>query len=282
MPGKSKKKIPSYRLVLIDDNNRRSKMSAKLGIFNILVFLSLFLLFSAGMAWLMQSYYQQQRSKEEVPLTESQTQWLETWERIEELEKKLTYNEIYTEHLLKVISGEIKAEHTDSLMAKAVAIDLENLQLRGSKQDSLLRVQVAQEELEALKRTPADRETSGGFFTPLRGVKTAGFSLADQHPAIDIAATTGDPVKSIADGTILFSSFTPDTGYTLLIQHPNNVVSVYKHCSRVLRRTGQTVKKGEVIAHVGNTGELTTGPHLHFELWRNGIAQDPENYIQFK
>jgi murein DD-endopeptidase MepM/ murein hydrolase activator NlpD len=91
----------------------------------------------------------------------------------------------------------------------------------------------------------------------------------------------GEGIKSVMSGTVLLSAWTIETGYLLVIQHPNNLVSVYKHNAELLKQTGNMVKAGEVIAIVGNSGEYTSGPHLHFELWHNGIPVNPEDYILF-
>src|SRR5690606_38312223 len=119
------------------------------------------------------------------------------------------------------------------------------------------------------------------FFTPVKGVVTSSYDKEDRHFATDIATKMNEPIQSVLDGHVLFSSFTPSTGYVIIIQHANNLVSVYKHCAALLKKEGAFVRGGEVIALVGSTGELTTGPHLHFELWHNGNAVDAENYIKF-
>ncbi len=119
------------------------------------------------------------------------------------------------------------------------------------------------------------------FFSPLKGIVTDGFGVRNGHLGVDVAATDGTPVMSTLAGTIIFAEWTVQTGYVIMVQHDNQLVSVYKHNSRLLKKEGARVKAGEAIALVGNSGELTSGPHLHFELWYMGAPLNPENYINF-
>lgn len=119
------------------------------------------------------------------------------------------------------------------------------------------------------------------FFSPLKGIVTDGFGVRNGHLGVDVAATDGTPVMSTLAGTIIFAEWTVQTGYVIMVQHDNQLVSVYKHNARLLKKEGARVKAGEAIALVGNSGELTSGPHLHFELWYMGAPLNPENYINF-
>lgn len=119
------------------------------------------------------------------------------------------------------------------------------------------------------------------FFTPLKGVLLGKFEPQRQHYGVDIVARKNEPIKAVADGTVIISSWTQDSGYTIGIQHKNQLVSFYKHNSVLLRKAGETVRAGDIIAIIGNSGELTDGPHLHFELWYNGSPVNPEQYIAF-
>ena len=120
------------------------------------------------------------------------------------------------------------------------------------------------------------------FFSPLTGNVSQDFDMNEKHYALDIVAQTGTPVKAIADGTVILAEWTAETGYVITIQHPNEFISVYKHNGTLLKQQGDIVKSGEAIASVGSTGELTTGPHLHFELWNNGFPVNPTDYIDFQ
>jgi murein DD-endopeptidase MepM/ murein hydrolase activator NlpD len=119
------------------------------------------------------------------------------------------------------------------------------------------------------------------FFTPVRGLVTQSFNARENHFGTDIGAAHNEVVKATLDGTVTLADWTVETGYTISIQHENNLISFYKHNAELLKKVGNVVKAGDAIAIIGNSGELTTGPHLHFELWHNGTPIDPQTYIVF-
>jgi murein DD-endopeptidase MepM/ murein hydrolase activator NlpD len=119
------------------------------------------------------------------------------------------------------------------------------------------------------------------FFRPLKGVVSDGFNQERKHTGIDIAAPAKSVIKSVQDGTVVFSDWTPGGGHTLIIQHPNQFISVYKHNAVLLKKEGTFVKAGDAISLVGSSGEHSTGPHLHFELWHKGVPVNPTKYINF-
>lgn len=114
---------------------------------------------------------------------------------------------------------------------------------------------------------------------PVDGFITRGFNASEGHYAVDIATSEGSMVRSIGDGYIIFSDWTYEGGYTIACQHADGYVSIYKHNQRLLKRVGDRVRARESIAVSGDSGEFTSGPHLHFELWNNGLAQDPSTYL---
>ena len=119
------------------------------------------------------------------------------------------------------------------------------------------------------------------FFTPVKGLVTSSFNLNDNHYGVDVVAKPDETIKTTLDGTVIFSGFSAEDGNSIHVQHNNNLVSVYKHCSSLLKQTGDRVKSGEAIAIVGNSGEKSYGPHLHFELWFNGSAINPQEFVAF-
>jgi murein DD-endopeptidase MepM/ murein hydrolase activator NlpD len=157
--------------------------------------------------------------------------------------------------------------------------------LTRSKEDSLFRARVELQDKYSLtfseRKTGKESIRNFFFFSPVKGIVTASFNISNEHYGVDIAAKESEPVKATLDGTVLFAGWTSETGYTIQIQHSNNLVSAYKHNSVLLKKTAQYVKAGEVIAVIGNSGEQTSGTHLHFELWYNGKAIDPQEYIVF-
>ncbi len=119
------------------------------------------------------------------------------------------------------------------------------------------------------------------LYTPLQGFITDTFNIKKNHFALDIAAPKNTAVKSVMNGMVIISTWTPDNGNIIVIQHPNDMISVYKHNSALLKNNGNYVSAGEPVALVGNTGELSSGYHLHFELWQNGIPVNPKDFILF-
>lgn len=153
-------------------------------------------------------------------------------------------------------------------------------------EDAQFRDEVEKEEQFNVKNEGQGKKTNqidySYFFSPLKGIVTNRFGESQNHLGIDISSTPGARVAAVSDGTVLFAGFTVENGYVIQVFHQNNMVSVYKHNSQLLKREGDRVKAGEAIATVGNTGEFSTGPHLHFELWYNGEPLNPEEYISFK
>ena len=166
-------------------------------------------------------------------------------------------------------------------MDSIISTEGDDLQLiNKSREDSILREEVEIEDKYNLRNIVKDKEYYL-LATPLKGNVSQEFSVAENHLAIDIAADTGTAIKSISEGIVLFSEWTTQTGYVIIIDHGNDLTSVYKHNSKLLKKQGDRVKLGEVIAMSGNTGTLTSGPHLHFELWSEGFAIDPKTLIDF-
>ena len=157
--------------------------------------------------------------------------------------------------------------------------------LRRSEDDSLLRMLVeSKDQYELLSSTEKPFASGIGsyvFFTPVKGTITTPFNALKKHYGVDIVAAPDEVIKSALDGTVVFSNWTSETGYVIGVQHSNNLFSIYKHNSALLKKVGDYVKAGEVLAIIGNTGELTSGPHLHFELWYNGSPVNPLDYISF-
>lgn len=202
--------------------------------------------------------------------------------KVDSLESVIFRWELYSENLKRVIAGE-EAVKIDSILlnsAKAsdASADISSL----LKKDSVLRQTVIEEEqFNISARSHRDLPIEGVlFFTPLKGVVSQGYDPSI-HPYIDITAPAGSVVKAALDGTVIFAGWSDDAGHTIQIQHDGDIVSIYKHNEKLLKKTGDKVTAGAPIALVGNTGEMTTGTHLHFELWHKGETVDPTKYISF-
>lgn len=152
-----------------------------------------------------------------------------------------------------------------------------------SKNDSLLRLEVMKQEQFNLggEKNRVTQIEGLHFFPPVKGIISDGFNIATSHPYVDVAAIENSLVSAILDGTVIMANWTDETGFTIQIQHSNDLISIYKHNSKLLKRIGDKVKAGSAIALVGSSGSLSTGYHLHFELWHNGVAVDPTKYINF-
>jgi murein DD-endopeptidase MepM/ murein hydrolase activator NlpD len=202
--------------------------------------------------------------------------------KADSLERELQQWKIYLGNLHTILRGE-SPDNFESLPDTSVRY--REIKFSRSVEDSLLRMQIESEELynlsvEDVKRG-GDQLTKLHFFAPVKGVVTNAFNIQQGHFGIDVVAPPNEVIVAISDGTVTLSSWTLETGYVIQIQHSNNLLSVYKHNSKLLKRSGTQVKAGEAIAIIGNSGELTTGPHLHFELWHNGSPINPEQYIVF-
>lgn len=202
--------------------------------------------------------------------------------RIDSLENAIRRWQLYTDHLSKVLSGE-KVEGLDSIVKMGPAnyfADKTPEQL--SSRDTALRALVVKEEQFGLRNSsPRTLPLEGTlFFTPVKGVVSKGFDET-LHPYVDITAPAKTVVCSAGDGTVIFSGWDEEYGYSLVVQHSSNVISVYKHNGKLLKPQGAVVKAGDPLALLGSTGSLATGDHLHFELWHDGVAVNPESFISF-
>lgn len=149
--------------------------------------------------------------------------------------------------------------------------------------DSAFRQEFEESDLSVITLTHLrNHELKEAFFiSPVSGFISDSYNARKAHFGVDIVAKTNEPVKCIADGTVIFSDWTQNWGWVLMIQHSANLISVYKHNAALYKNLGTFVNAGEIISIVGNSGEMTNGPHLHFELWYNGSSLNPEEFVTF-
>ena len=199
--------------------------------------------------------------------------------RADSLQEALNRQSLYIMNIQDIFRGEVRADTIHSIDSLTVARSEELMER--TRQEEEFRKQY--EEKERYNLTATDYNLTSGiiFHRPTRGMISSEFDANKNHFGVDIAATPNESVLATLDGTVILSTYTAETGYVIQVQHGQNMVSVYKHCGSLLKKEGDTVKAGEAIALVGNTGEKTTGPHLHFELWNKGRALDPSKYIVF-
>ena len=202
--------------------------------------------------------------------------------KTDSLEQQITLNNKFYKSIEDVLSGNVdEFISRDELSIDSNLINSEIFTISPNLQDSILRKYVENEEKFNLTNNELVIENKM-FFSPIKGEITQSFNFNENHFAIDIAADIGTPVKSVLDGKIIFSEWSLDTGHVVVIDHGENIISVYKHNSKALKEQNDFVQAGEVIAYSGNQGNLSTGPHLHFELWKNGTPIDPEPLLNFK
>ncbi|MCH1436495.1 MAG: M23 family metallopeptidase [Flavobacteriales bacterium] len=184
--------------------------------------------------------------------------------------------------LEKVVRGEAFNDSVFYDSSKLVVVDEEAL--KASSQDSVFREAIEREGrfnvLSELEKKPSELRNIA-FYAPIKGMVSDAFDLQSDHFGVDVVAPENEAIKACLPGTIVLANWTTETGYTLVIQHENDLISTYKHNSVLLKKVGSIVKAGDVIAIIGNSGRLSTGPHLHFELWHKGKAINPEHHILF-
>ena len=202
--------------------------------------------------------------------------------KTDSLEQQIALNNKFYKSIEDVLSGNINEFIArDELSIDSNLIKQGVVTISPNSQDSILRKYVENEDKFNLTNNELIIENKM-FFSPIKGEITQNFNYNENHFAIDIAADIGTPVKSVLDGKIIFSEWSLETGYVVVIDHGENIISVYKHNSKTLKEQNDFVQAGEVIAYSGNQGNLSSGPHLHFELWKNGTPIDPEPLLNFK
>lgn len=275
-----------YRLVLVNDATFDERFSAYLTPLNVISGVTAVVIV---ISVIVVSVIVFTPLKEYIPgYSDSQTRIsaLKAAVRADSLAEAQRIYEQYFDHISRVLAGDLPNDTMTTEPDPAKRINYDNLSFAISREDSILRKEIESEERFALNPGAGFSSVAMGlpgvfFFTPLRGSLSSSFDASTGHYGVDIAADEGDAVSAVYDGTIVLASFTSDGGYVIQIQHANNLVSVYKHNSALLKKQGDRVEAGDIIAVVGNTGEYTDGPHLHFELWYNGTPLDPQAFIAF-
>lgn len=201
--------------------------------------------------------------------------------RVDSLQQLVEKQTLYIMNIQDIFSGNVRVDTVHSIQ-DLTEIREDSLMARTQREEEFRR---KYEEAEKYNLTSIDPEMADLmgiiFYRPTRGMISSRFDSDHRHFGIDIAANPNESVLATLEGIVILSTYTAETGYLIGVQHPQGFVSVYKHCDSLLKREGERVRAGEAIALVGNTGTLTTGPHLHFELWYKGRPVNPENYIVF-
>ncbi|ATA72764.1 MULTISPECIES: M23 family metallopeptidase [Capnocytophaga] len=279
-----RKLLSKYRLVFMDEETYEEKASLRLSRMNIFVVGTLFSLFLIIATTLFIIYTPLRQYILGFSEVNNKQETINLAFKIDSLENQMRKNDLYLNSIKKVLTGDILYTqiNKDSIY-ESNKIDPKTIDLSPSRQDSLLRQEVAEEDRYNVFEKALYQNKEILLFPPIsKGVISNEFKPQERHFGIDIAAPEGTAVKSVADGTVIFAEWTVATGNVIIIEHKQNLVSVYKHNATLVKQQGDQVRTGEVIATIGNTGEFSTGTHLHFELWSNGYPANPRNYIEFK
>lgn len=278
-----KKLRNKYRLVIINDDTFAEKFSILLTPLNVFTILGLaVIIFSAALISIIAFTPMREYIPGYSDLTVKKRATYAAF-KADSLELELALQKQYLENIRMILDG----KPTNNFMAERPDSDVnyDTIQLRKSRQDSLLRTQIENEErfnlTAGLDRSSTPNIGSIFLFPPLKGVITSSFNPSIKHYGVDLATEENEAVKSAYDGTVIMATWTSEDGHVIHLQHPNDLISVYKHNSVLLKKVGDQVKAGEAIAIVGNSGENTTGPHLHFELWHKGVPIDPQSLLLF-
>ncbi|MEX0968752.1 MAG: M23 family metallopeptidase [Bacteroidia bacterium] len=280
-----KKLTNRYRIVILNEKTFEEKTAFALTPLNTLTLFSITFLIFFFMVYGLIAYtplreyipgYSQFRNTEE---------FAELIMKADSMENQLYTTEIYLANLKRIITGTIGETAEDSAELAKPITKVRSEYFKTSREDSLLRDEIENADNYSLsyssQASSKEKASNILFYPPVKGFISDRFNAATRHYAVDIVAEPKLGIKATMDGTVIFADWSVNTGHVIVLQHANNLISVYKHNSELFKKVGNFVRAGEVIAIIGESGELTTGPHLHFELWQNGHPMDPEKHIVF-
>ena len=275
-----------YQLIIRNEENFAERTSvgftySKVILFSVIIFsamllISLFLIETILTKWFDPEYAQVEANK----------QLYELALKVDSLVIEVDRKDKFISNIQSVLSGDT------TVFKKSTQLDTDDQEpdvsskspdLKLEPEDSAFRKKFEQSDLSLISFASVKytqlQETF--FFSPLTGFVSDKYDAKKGHFGVDVVSKTNEPVKCIADGMVIFSSWTQDAGYVVMVHHPGNLISVYKHNAELLKKVGTFVNAGDIISIVGNSGEMTDGPHLHFELWYNGNSLDPEEFVTF-
>jgi len=267
-----------YRFVIMTDSSFEEKLSVKLSRLNVIAFVGTLVFFCFFSTMLLITYTPLSEYVPGKSSVEVQKGLIELNIKSDSLEAVLHNRSIYLENINKIINGEelIDPENTEEITNTQNPISFEK-----SIEDSLFRIKVETEDKSSIYKKDKTNNNNLMFFTPLTGFISDGYNNKTKHFGVDLVAKEKSRISSVLEGTVIISHWAYETGYIIGIQHKNDYLSFYKHNSVLLKSVGDYVNAGDHIAIIGNSGELSSGPHLHFELWHKGVPVNPENYISF-
>lgn len=280
---KRNKLTNKFRFSIFNDTTHEELFSFKgSGILSVITILLVVILLAGSVTALI-SFTSLREFIPGYPSAESRRTLIQNTIKLDSLQNEVNLWRLQLSNIQRIVTGKEPiqidsilsiAQYKDSMLANTEAF---------SKGDSLLRATVLKEEQFNLSAHSNKIEQIEGlhFFPPVRGMITQEYSTAINHPYIDIAAPENSVVSSVLDGTVILADYNDQNGYIIQIQHDNNLISIYKHNAKLLKKVGDKVSAGSPISLVGNTGKLSTASHLHFELWYKGKPVNPTDYIKF-
>ena len=274
-----------YRFAIMNDETHQSLFFFRANRLKIVIALFFGIIAIVGLITILIAYTPLRQRIPGYPNNETVRDYYANVVKIDSLEREVNIMSLYLSNIQKVLLGQ-EPQKIDSLLSKArEGLDSARTTTRiTSREDSLLREEMLKFEQSNLSRGFVNNASNIEgilFFSPVKGIVTQEYSPGTGHPYIDIAVAENTPVAAIYEGTVISSSRSDETGFNITIQHSNDIISVYKHLVKVLKNVGDKVSAGTIIGWAGETGTLTTGSHLHFELWYNGEVVNPVNYIKF-
>ena len=273
------KKNKFFRFAIINDNSLEEVFNIKFSRAKLLWLTAAILLAISVIFVLLLGYTPLRNMIPGKSKTHVQNELIMMIQKADSLEKSLGNYSLYTKNLKKVLSDSVSLDSVQDLFREGFTV--KEFDFKPSVEDSILRAEVEAEESISLNSNLKEKKLNSFFIKPVDGLITEGFNKKIGHFGVDVVSKKGAFISSIDDGMVLFSSWTHEFGYVLVIKHQNSFISFYKHNSEVFKSKGDYVKSGETIAIIGNSGKYSTGPHLHFELWKGSSAVNPVNYILF-
>lgn len=280
--AKEKKQRNSYKIILYNETTLHETASFRVTVLNVLAYAGLLFVVMAILAALMFIYTPLNSflpKKEDVTMRNALADNSKTMDSIADA---LRRREEYFARIHNIMNGrdfDLYSEKDDT-----TNLELQHADFTKTKYDSIVKTLIeeeTQQTLALINQSGKGKYKKHDFFLPVHGAVTSKFNPEKKHVGIDIAAKEDEPILATLSGTVILATWTIETGYIIQIQHDDNLISIYKHNSVLLKKTGDKVQAGDPIAIIGNSGELTTGTHLHFEIWHNGAPVNPEEFIVF-
>lgn len=270
-----------YRFVIQNSDTFEERLVFKLSRLNVFLVICCLFSFLIGGTTLIIAY---SPLKEFIPgytSTDIRRNIISLNQLSDSLAYELKSRERYLQNLKNIIQGVPVESYAPSVNDSIIVV--EEGQVERNLEDSMLRERIeAEERFNFFSKDASSNDVESMlFFKPISGIITQGFNREEKHYGVDIVSKENEIIKCVLNGVVVFSSWTSETGNVIAVQHENNFLSIYKHNSVLLKEQGETVAVGDPIAVIGNSGQFTSGPHLHFELWHNNQAVNPEKYIVF-